>query len=246
MDEPVSKEGWETILKMSISRKRGGQIGRFGVGIKSVLAAYDHGVLVGGRATDVFGFERTTTAATVKDGQTRLSSLAQWIRVPPTRLLREASASRDAARPAWLAPEPYALRRMRVRPSRSYAYRAICRRVLEREWAGLHDSRRQHVGERRVRDGEARQAVLLRCEDRCESPECFKPDLPYRTSAGKTLLQVDHIDDHAVGGRDHPSVMIALCPNCHANKTYGAGRAELKERLRAVAAERHEKLIAER
>jgi len=30
----------------------------------------------------------------------------------------------------------------------------------------------------------------------------------------------DHIDDLALGGTDHPSVMIALCPNCHAAKTH--------------------------
>ena len=34
---PVTPEGAETILRMSMSRKRGGQIGRFGVGVKSVL-----------------------------------------------------------------------------------------------------------------------------------------------------------------------------------------------------------------
>lgn len=35
---PVTVAGAETILRMSVSRKRGGQIGRFGVGVKSVLA----------------------------------------------------------------------------------------------------------------------------------------------------------------------------------------------------------------
>ncbi|MEU6886015.1 HNH endonuclease signature motif containing protein [Streptomyces viridosporus] len=68
------------------------------------------------------------------------------------------------------------------------------------------------------------------------------PDLPYRTVAGRPLLEVDHIDEHAAGGRDYPSTMIALCPNCHANKTHGAGRAELKQRLRAEALRRHEAL----
>ncbi|WP_333774511.1 DEAD/DEAH box helicase [Streptomyces sp. IBSBF 3136] len=38
---PVSPEGAETILRMSMSRKRGGQIGRFGVGVKSVLVVTD-------------------------------------------------------------------------------------------------------------------------------------------------------------------------------------------------------------
>ncbi|MGX4688076.1 HNH endonuclease signature motif containing protein [Streptomyces sp. JNUCC 63] len=39
------------------------------------------------------------------------------------------------------------------------------------------------------------------------------------------LLEVDHIDDHAQGGRDYPAVMIALCANCHSNRTRGADRA---------------------
>jgi superfamily II DNA or RNA helicase len=34
---PVTPQGAETILRMGVSRKRGGQIGRFGVGVKSVL-----------------------------------------------------------------------------------------------------------------------------------------------------------------------------------------------------------------
>ncbi|WP_439661407.1 DEAD/DEAH box helicase [Lentzea sp. HUAS TT2] len=37
--EPITVEGARTILRMGVSQKRGGEIGRFGVGIKSVLAA---------------------------------------------------------------------------------------------------------------------------------------------------------------------------------------------------------------
>ncbi|GAA3380764.1 hypothetical protein GCM10020367_69350 [Streptomyces sannanensis] len=66
---------------------------------------------------------------------------------------------------------------------------------------------------------------------------CLLRALPYRATAGGYLLEVDHIDDHALGGRDHPSAMIALCPNCHANKTRGTNRTALRERLRAVARE---------
>ncbi|MFI1085887.1 DEAD/DEAH box helicase [Streptomyces sp. NPDC020939] len=38
---PVTPQGADTILRMSVSRKRGGQIGRFGVGVKSVLSVTD-------------------------------------------------------------------------------------------------------------------------------------------------------------------------------------------------------------
>ncbi|MFF1257369.1 HNH endonuclease [Streptomyces sp. NPDC058321] len=99
---------------------------------------------------------------------------------------------------------------------------------------------------RRVRDYEARTAVLERSKALCENPDCLLPHgyLPYRTSAGGPLLEVDHVDEHAVGGRDHPSAMIALCPNCHANKTRGSGRATLTEQLRTVALAAHEALLA--
>ncbi|QHC19602.1 hypothetical protein GR131_31600 [Streptomyces sp. GF20] len=105
----------------------------------------------------------------------------------------------------------------------------------KREADGRHEQRADTAGSRRARDREAREAVLLRSEGRCENPRCLLPALPYRTAAGGSLLEVDHIDDHARGGRDHPSAMIALCPNCHANKTRGAGRAALREHLRPVA-----------
>jgi hypothetical protein len=81
-----------------------------------------------------------------------------------------------------------------------------------REKNGRDDDRLSVSGHRRVPDRAAREAVLLRSGDRCENPECLLPDLPYRTTAGRPLLEIDHIDDHTAGGRDHPSSMIALCP----------------------------------
>ncbi|WP_436232792.1 DEAD/DEAH box helicase [Actinacidiphila alni] len=53
---PVTPEGAETILRMSMSRKRGGQIGRFGVGIKSVLVVTDAPEFFS--STGSFGFDR--------------------------------------------------------------------------------------------------------------------------------------------------------------------------------------------
>lgn len=38
---PITPDGVDTILRMGVSRKRGGQIGRFGVGVKSVLSVSD-------------------------------------------------------------------------------------------------------------------------------------------------------------------------------------------------------------
>lgn len=53
---PVTPEGAETILRMSMSGKRGGQIGRFGVGVKSVLVVSDAPEFFG--RTGCFGFDR--------------------------------------------------------------------------------------------------------------------------------------------------------------------------------------------
>ncbi|MFD7881907.1 HNH endonuclease signature motif containing protein [Streptomyces bauhiniae] len=244
MNDPLSKEGAETILKMAMSRRRGGQLGRFGVGVKSVLMVCDDGVPAEGRSIDAFGLERTTRAAgMVTDGQQRLSAQAQLLRVLPTQMNRATSGFGDTVRPAWLEPMPYAPRRLRMRVlSDETAYNAACDDLLEREAAGRHEIRREMKVERRDRDDAARRAVLKRSEGRCENPECFLPVLPYRTTRGEALLEVDHIDNHAAGGRDYPSAMIALCPNCHANKTRGADQDELRGRLRAVALRRHQAL----
>ncbi|MFF9910164.1 sacsin N-terminal ATP-binding-like domain-containing protein [Streptomyces sp. NPDC013457] len=53
---PVTPEGAETILRMSMSKKRGGQIGRFGVGVKSVLVVTDAPEFFSN--TGSFGFDR--------------------------------------------------------------------------------------------------------------------------------------------------------------------------------------------
>ncbi|MFE2640780.1 HNH endonuclease [Streptomyces scopuliridis] len=115
----------------------------------------------------------------------------------------------------------------------------MCRRIIDWEQAGRDQRRRRTAVDRRVRNAEARRAVVLRSKGRCENPECLLPGLPYRTVAGAPLLEADHIDDHAAGGRDHPAAMIALCPNCHRNKTHGADRERLTECLRQEAARLH-------
>lgn len=141
--------------------------------------------------------------------------------------------------PGGLRPLPCASRKLRARVSHAAEYRALCRRVEEREAAGRDQERRVAVREHRVRYLGAKRAVELRADGRCENPSCLLPDLPYRTRSGGFLLDVDHVDDHARGGRDHPSAMIALCPNCHTYKTRGGDR-DLVERLRTAAATRHE------
>jgi len=89
----------------------------------------------------------------------------------------------------------------------------------------------------------ARRAVLLRSEGHCESPGCTGEPQDI-TDAGHAILEVDHIQDLAKGGPDHPEQMIALCPNCHAIKTRGRTRERLRQELFAVARQRHQTLVS--
>ncbi|MGW2864996.1 HNH endonuclease [Streptomyces sp. NPDC001205] len=94
------------------------------------------------------------------------------------------------------------------------------------------------LADRYIRDPSARAAVLKRCKNRCESPECAGHPTE-RTTAGLPILQVDHVRDLAKGGPDVPWNMIALCPNCHALKTYGENKEKLRRLLAATARRVH-------
>ncbi|MEC3920307.1 HNH endonuclease signature motif containing protein [Nocardia sp. CDC160] len=101
-----------------------------------------------------------------------------------------------------------------------------------------HGKRRATTSHDPIRLAAARRAVILRSEGECENPSCGNraPDV---TDCGLPVLEVDHIADIATGGRDHPIQMIALCPNCHAVKTRGRSRHQLREQLLTTARERH-------
>ncbi|MFE7392013.1 HNH endonuclease [Streptomyces sp. NPDC057582] len=94
------------------------------------------------------------------------------------------------------------------------------------------------LADRFVRDPSARAAVIKRCKNSCESPECAGHPKE-RTTAGMPILQVDHVQDLGKGGPDVPWNMIALCPNCHALKTYGVNREKLRRLLAATARRLH-------
>ncbi|MER6191986.1 HNH endonuclease signature motif containing protein [Streptomyces cyaneofuscatus] len=95
------------------------------------------------------------------------------------------------------------------------------------------------LADRFVRDPSARAAVIRRSKGDCESPKC-EGHPKERTSAGLPILQVDHVRDLTKGGPDVPWNMIALCPNCHALKTYGVNRKNLQGILAATAKQLHE------
>lgn len=61
---PITPQGVDTILRMGVSRKRGGQIGRFGVGVKSVLSVSDTPQFFG--RAGCFGFDREWSAEQIR------------------------------------------------------------------------------------------------------------------------------------------------------------------------------------
>ncbi|GAA2112622.1 HNH endonuclease signature motif containing protein [Actinomadura alba] len=146
----------------------------------------------------------------------------------PTALLEEVGLS-DA--------EPTASERSPVEE-----YLRLCRAVEDREERGEHLRTRRTEREERVRLDQAKRAVLLRSGGHCENPRCTgQPQDVY--DDGRPLLEVDHLDGHAGGGRDHPIKMVALCPNCHTIRTYGSTREELRTILLSEARARHDAWI---
>ena len=127
--------------------------------------------------------------------------------------------------------------------ARAAEYRRLCDRV-DVFWAGRDSTRASRMSADPVRSADARQAVLLRSEGRCENPGCTG-DIHDLTDGGDPILEIDHIHDLALGGPDDPAQMIALCPNCHAIKTRGRTREELRALLMATVRGRHETLVAE-
>lgn len=61
---PFTAEGVQTILRMGVSNKRGGQIGRFGVGVKSVLSISDSPEFHSRSGS--FGFDREWSAERIR------------------------------------------------------------------------------------------------------------------------------------------------------------------------------------
>ncbi|MFH8340888.1 HNH endonuclease [Streptomyces sp. AM6-12] len=98
--------------------------------------------------------------------------------------------------------------------------------------------RKPSLADRFVRDPSARAAVIRRSKGNCESPQCAGHPKEL-TTAGAPILQVDHVLDLAKDGPDVPWNMIALCPNCHALKTYGVNREKLRRILAATAKKLH-------
>ncbi|MFE7325763.1 DEAD/DEAH box helicase [Streptomyces sp. NPDC057565] len=88
---PVTPEGAETILRMSVSKKRGGQIGRFGVGVKSILAITDTPQFFS--ISGSFGFDRVWSHEEIR--KARGSSTEEAFEAPVLRMARPLDAAKE-------------------------------------------------------------------------------------------------------------------------------------------------------
>ena len=120
----------------------------------------------------------------------------------------------------------------------SAAYKRLCTRA-DVFWQNRDTTRAERTTSDLIRSRDARRAVLLRSCGRCENPRCAG-DIQDLTVRGEPILEVDHVQDLARGGPDHPAQMIALCPNCHAIKTRGRTREELRPVLLETARKKHD------
>ncbi|MEW2522472.1 HNH endonuclease signature motif containing protein [Actinacidiphila alni] len=161
----------------------------------------------------------------------------------PTGLLQDVGLVGDEGEPAEeTAVEPASDERPVDPVALAAAYDRMCRRV-ERYEARGGPRERTATSTSRHRLWLAREAVRERCLGVCENPGCTGQPAD-TTASGAPILEIDHVVDLGLGGRDHPSNMAALCPNCHAVKTRGRSREELRAVLLEVARKRHAATLA--
>ncbi|MFG2758351.1 DEAD/DEAH box helicase [Streptomyces wuyuanensis] len=93
---PVTPEGAETILRMSMSRKRGGQIGRFGVGVKSVLVVTDTPEFFSREGS--FGFDRAWSYEQIRNVPGVRERHGDDFEAPVLRMARELDMASERLR----------------------------------------------------------------------------------------------------------------------------------------------------
>ncbi|KUH35555.1 MULTISPECIES: sacsin N-terminal ATP-binding-like domain-containing protein [Streptomyces] len=93
---PVTAEGAETILRMSMSRKRGGQIGRFGVGVKSVLVVTDAPEFFSRSGS--FGFDRAWSYELIRNVPGVRERHGDEFDAPVLRMARELDTAAERLR----------------------------------------------------------------------------------------------------------------------------------------------------
>ncbi|MEB8337899.1 DEAD/DEAH box helicase [Streptomyces endophyticus] len=137
--DPVTPEGAETILRMSMSKKRGGQIGRFGVGVKSVLVVTDTPEFFSSSGS--FGFDRSWSYEQIKNVSGMVSRYGQEFDAPVLRMARPLDEQAErAADPVLDELLTWATTVVRL-PLLPKADDRLCK--------DMHGGRSQHQGESR-------------------------------------------------------------------------------------------------
>ena len=91
---------------------------------------------------------------------------------------------------------------------------------------------REHVEtttSRYRRSSAVREYALERADGTCEL--CGEK-APFVKPDGNPFLEVHHVDELGEGGADHPSLVGAVCPNCHKEIHHGKRGEDLNELLR--------------
>lgn len=91
---------------------------------------------------------------------------------------------------------------------------------------------REHIettANRYQRSSAIREYALERADGNCEM--CGEV-APFVKNDGEPFLEVHHVEELSEGGADHPSLVAAVCPNCHKEIHYGKRGENLNERLR--------------
>jgi hypothetical protein len=102
-----------------------------------------------------------------------------------------------------------------------------------RRWALLKASSGASTSSRLVIQRKRERAVktyaLKRAEGACEF---CKLDAPFHNEKGDPYLECHHIIELANEGADHPSHVIAVCPNCHRRAHHAVDRANVRSRMK--------------
>jgi len=75
-----------------------------------------------------------------------------------------------------------------------------------------------------------REYAIARADGTCEL--CGEA-APFVKENGDPFLEVHHVNELGEGGADHPSLVGAVCPNCHKEIHYGKRGDDLNEKLRS-------------
>jgi predicted HNH restriction endonuclease len=78
-------------------------------------------------------------------------------------------------------------------------------------------TRKERLTVHRVRSRAVHRYVLRRADAQCEG--CNAP-APFRKTDGQGYLEPHHTTRLSDDGPDHPTKVIALCPNCHRRAHY--------------------------